>query len=191
MQVPGVGLATLITEFNMKKNLLVLLFLFPGMAFAVDGVSIEAGNGNATDMMRAGLQWDWQARWFDTGYWHLGGYWDASVGSWHGKAAIGGNQNIIDFGITPVFRYQRDSIAGITPYVEAAVGIHLISRTYINADRKFGSSFQFGDHVGAGFLFGGKGEYDLEYRFQHLSNAGIKKPNQGINFNQVRFAYHF
>ena len=34
-------------------------------------------------------------------------------------------------------------------------------------------------------------KYDLGYRFQHLSNADIKKPNDGINFNQIRFSYHF
>ncbi|TAN71966.1 MAG: acyloxyacyl hydrolase, partial [Gallionella sp.] len=29
------------------------------------------------------------------------------------------------------------------------------------------------------------------YRFQHLSNGSIKQPNQGINFNQIRFTCHF
>jgi len=34
-------------------------------------------------------------------------------------------------------------------------------------------------------------QFDLGYRFQHLSNGGIKKPNQGINLNEVHFIYHF
>ena len=55
----------------------------------------------------------------------------------------------------------------------------------------FGSSFQFGDHIGAGVRFGDKGRYDVGYRYQHLSNAGIKEPNQGINFHQLRLQYHF
>ncbi|MDP1996021.1 MAG: acyloxyacyl hydrolase, partial [Gallionella sp.] len=46
-------------------------------------------------------------------------------------------------------------------------------------------------HVGVGARFGDRRQFDLGYRFQHLSNGGIKKPNQGINFNQIRFAYHF
>ncbi len=175
----------------MKKLLTLFSLLFPMSAFAVDGISVEAGNGNSADMMLAALQWDWQSRWFEAGAWHLGGYWEASVGSWRGKSAIGDNQRITDFGITPVFRYERDSASGISPYVEAAVGFYLISPTHIYANRKFGSSFQFGDHVGAGVRFGDKGEYDLGYRFQHLSNGGIRKPNQGINFNEIRFEYHF
>ncbi|HQT27237.1 MAG TPA: acyloxyacyl hydrolase [Burkholderiales bacterium] len=173
------------------KKIVLLSLLFPTAAFAIDGVSVEAGNGMGTDMMRVGAQWDWHKKWFDNGTWHLGGYWDASVGEWRGHAQIGGNQKITDFGLTPVFRYERDRIGGFAPYVEAAVGFHLISRTYINADRKFSTAYQFGDHVGAGVRFGKNGRYDLEYRFQHLSNGGIKEPNQGINFNQIRFEYHF
>lgn len=158
---------------------------------AVDGISVEAGNGNATDMARIGLQWDWQKKWFTGGSWHVSGYWDASLGYWHGHSAAGDNQNITDIGLTPVFRLQQNNPSGVAPYLEGAIGFHLLSRTFINADRKFGSSFQFGDHVGAGIRFGPKGAYDLSYRFQHLSNGGIKEPNQGINFNQIRFAYHF
>ena len=175
----------------MKKRFLLLALLCPAPSFAVDSVSVEAGNGMGTDMMRAGVQWDWKKRWFDSGGWHLGGYWDASIGEWRGHAQIGDNQKITDLGLTPVFRYERSRIWGISPYVEGAVGFHLISRTYINADRKFSTAYQFGDHVGAGFRFGQRLQYDLTYRYQHLSNGSIKEPNQGINFNQIRFAYHF
>ncbi|HYL90521.1 MAG TPA: acyloxyacyl hydrolase, partial [Burkholderiales bacterium] len=31
--------------------------------------------------------------------------------------------------------------------------------------------------------------YDVSMRLQHLSNAGIKNPNPGVNFLQVRFQY--
>jgi hypothetical protein len=67
----------------------------------------------------------------------------------------------------------------------------LLSATSLNSQRQFGSSFQFGDHVGAGVRFGEKGQYDLGYRYQHFSNAGIKGPNQGINYNELRLQYHF
>jgi hypothetical protein len=58
-------------------------------------------------------------------------------------------------------------------------------------DKRMSTKVQFGDHLGAGYRFGVKGAWDLSYRFQHLSNAGIKKPNDGINFNQIRLQYHF
>lgn len=175
----------------MKKFLFLALATLPLTSFAIDGVSVEAGNGNSADMYRAGVQWNWEQKWFDNGAWQLGGYWEASAGAWRGKSSIGQNQNIVDIGFTPVFRLTQKDNSGLSPYVEGAIGVHLISPAWIYANRKFGSAFQFGDHVGAGVTFGQKAEYDLGMRFQHLSNGGIKKPNQGINFTQVRFAYHF
>ena len=42
-------------------------------AHALDGVSFEVGDGNEdTDLWRAGLQWNWQRRWFAERSWTLG-----------------------------------------------------------------------------------------------------------------------
>lgn len=174
-----------------KVGLLLGALLFSGSAFAVDGVSVEYGNGDATDMVRAGLIWNWDKQWFTEGDWHVTGFWELSLGRWDGHSGAGNNQNITDIGITPVFRFQQKKPSGMAPYLEAAIGFHLISPTFINGDRKFSTALQFGDHLGAGVRFGDRQQFDLGYRFQHLSNGGIKKPNQGINFNQVRFAYLF
>jgi hypothetical protein len=160
-------------------------------AHAIDGVAAEIGNGHATDMWRIGVQWNWKSRWLETGNWYMGGYWDLQFGHWNGYSNVGGNQELVDLGITPVFRWQQRNRSAIAPYVEGAIGFHLLSKTRINASRAFGSSFQFGDHVGAGVRFGDRHQYDLSVRYQHLSNAGIKSPNNGINFTQIRFQYHF
>ena len=176
----------------MKKIICFLGTLFlSGSVYAVDGVSFELGNGYATDIARVCAIWNWDRQWFEEGDWLVAGFWEASVGTWRGKSSIGNNQEIIDLGITPVFRFQQKNPSGFSPYVEGAIGYHMISPAFVYANRKFGSAFQFGDHVGFGVRFGAYQEFDLGYRFQHLSNCGIKKPNQGINFNQVRFAYHF
>jgi len=176
----------------MKKIILLIsVLLFSAHASAVDGMSVEYGNGNATDMARIGVAWNWDKQWPVGDNWQIAGFWDATLGSWRGHSAKGNNQTITDIGITPVFRIQQKSMSGIAPYAEAAIGFHLITPTFINADRKFGSSFEFGDHAGVGMRFGDHQRFDLGYRFQHLSNGSIKKPNQGINFNQVRFGYYF
>jgi hypothetical protein len=174
-----------------KVSLLIAALLFSTGAFAVDGMSVEYGNGDATDMARVGANWKWDKQWFTGGNWLATGFWEASVGRWNGHSAVGNNQTITDFGITPVFRFQQKNQSGFSPYAEAAIGFHLITPTFINADRKFGSAFQFGDHVGFGARFGDRQQFDLGYRFQHLSNGSIKQPNQGINFNQIRFGYQF
>jgi lipid A 3-O-deacylase len=161
---------------------------YAGSVHAVDGVAVEIGRGDRTDMARVAVQWDWARRWFQGERWHLGGYWDLALGRWHRDAAPGQNDDLVEIGLTPVFRVQRNDRRG--PYAEAAIGFHLLSRTSIG-EKRFSTAFQFGDHLGIGYRFGTKGEYDVSYRFQHLSNAGIKRPNNGINFSQLRFQYHF
>ena len=153
-------------------------------AYAVDSWSFEAGGGESVDVWRVGAQWKWQRKWFQSADWHLGGYWDAQVGQWDGK----GGDNITDISLTPTFRYQRNSGQGL--YLEGAIGFHLLSGKQITASKRFGGSFQFGDHIGVGYRFGEKGKYDLQARLQHHSDAGINKPNPGINFFLVRFQYH-
>ena len=174
-----------------RIGLLIGALLFGGSASAMDGVSVEFGNGDATDMTRAGLIWNWNRQWFTEGEWHVTGFWEATIGTWRGHSNAGNNQDIADIGITPVFRFQKKNPSGMSPYLEGAIGFHLISKTFINADRKFSTAFQFGDHLGTGVRFGDRQQFDLGYRYQHLSNGSIKKPNQGINFNQIRFGYHF
>jgi lipid A 3-O-deacylase len=158
-------------------------------ARAVDGMSFELGNGDGADMGRVGVQWDWNKRWLQGREWHVGGYWDLALGYWtHGNTLPGQNDELVEIGLTPVFRLQQNSLAGI--YGEIGIGAHLLSKTSL-AERRFSTAFQFGDHIGIGYRFGARSSFDLGYRFQHLSNASIKRPNQGINFHQIRFQYHF
>jgi hypothetical protein len=156
----------------------------PLPARAVDGWAVEVGNGDeGTDLVRGSLLWKWQRSWFaDTG-WELSGYWEASAGVWNT------DKTLYDLGVTPVFRLHRRDWTG--PYVEAAIGFHLLSDLSITRTRLFGSRFQFGDHLAAGWRFGARGRYDIGVRAQHLSNGGLKQPNPGINFAVVRFAYYF
>ncbi len=54
-----------------------------------------------------------------------------------------------------------------------------------------GSRFEFGTHIGLGMTFGDRQQFDVSYRIQHFSNAGITSTNPGINFNEIRIGYHF
>jgi lipid A 3-O-deacylase len=196
MQVPGARLATFLQQSERKRMktcltgaVLACAALASGAASAIDGVAVELGRGNGTDMARIAVQSDWQKQWFRGSDWHVGGYWDLGVGQWHhGSVAAGQNEDITEIGLTPVFRLQQNDKRGL--YGEAGIGFHLLSRTSIG-DKRFSTAFQFGDHIGVGYRFGAKGAYDVSYRFQHLSNGGIKQPNNGINFSQIRLQYHF
>jgi len=165
-----------------------------GSAIGVDGVSIQGGvgtgssEGSDTRMVRAGLQWDWKQRWFQGKEWHVGGFWDVGVGYWERDATPGQNGDLYEIGVTPVFRLQKNQLEG--PYVEAGVGAHLLSQTSLG-DKRYSTSFQFGSHLGIGYRFGARQAFDVSYSYQHLSNADIKKPNDGMDFHEIRLQYHF
>jgi len=162
-------------------------------AHALDGASFEVGQGeDDTELWRAGLQWSWKRRWFAERSWTLGAYWDLQLGRWSGPLKPGEpHQEIWDLGITPVFRLERAARTALVPYFEAAIGFHLLSSVHINADTDFSTHFQYGDHLGAGVLFGEQQRYDLSVRAQHLSNGGLAHPNPGINFIELRAAVRF
>jgi lipid A 3-O-deacylase len=160
-------------------------------ALAIDGFAVELGRSTGDNVNSAGLAatWDWSRPLLQFSDWQLGGYWEASLAQWHeDHVAPGENDNVTDIGFTPVFRVQPNSKVGL--YVEAGVGAHLQSATRIGS-KNMSTAFQFGDHLGFGYRFGAKRAFDVNYRFQHHSNASIKTPNPGINFHEVRLQYHF
>lgn len=159
-------------------------------AHAVDSMSVEYATGSNVRMVRLGAQWDWSQRWFASNGNHIGGYWDLSLAQWRGdkyRNIEGQHQNITSIGITPVFRWQQDSKKGF--YAEAGIGAHLMSETYNNSGNGIATAFTFGDHVGLGYVF--NNGLDLGLKYQHFSNGGIKKPNNGANFTVLRAAYRF
>lgn len=150
-------------------------------SYAVDSASLEFATGNKTQMVRIGTQWDWNNAWWQSNNMHIGGYWDLTLAQWRGTRYQGrsdATQNITDIGITPVFRLQQDSKTGL--YAEAGVGAHLLSHAYNNNNRSLSTAFQFGSQLGVGYIFSNK--LDIGLKVQHFSNAGIKHPNNGVNF---------
>ena len=176
----------------MTKRALSVLLLGLGLAsghpaHAVNGSSIELGTGDdSTQQVRVGVRWNWDKRWSIGQSWNATGFWEASLGYWDGDGA--GAKGLWDIGFTPVFRLSPN---GSNFFLEGAIGAHLLSETRINNRRVFGSSFNFGDHVGFGWAFGEKNRYEIGYRFQHLSNASLADPNDGINFHQIRFGFNY
>ena len=172
----------------LRAGVVIWLVLVATPAMALDGVAFEAGNGDGVDMGRVAAQWNWNKRFLQGADWHVGGYWDLGLGYWRNGGSPGHNDALTEIGLTPVLRLQRNSLEG--PDAELGIGVHLLSETSIGANR-MSTAVQFGSHIGIGYRFGVKRAFDLSYRYQHLSNAGIKRPNDGVNFNQIRLQYHF
>ncbi|MES2832861.1 MAG: acyloxyacyl hydrolase [Pseudomonadota bacterium] len=158
--------------------------------WAVDSTSLEAGTGNRSTFIRAGLQWDWKSKWFQSNGTHLGGYWDLTAAQIRQNRYQGipdNGRNLFDLGLTPVFRFQRDDQLGW--YAEGGIGVHYFSSLYDNNDRQFSTRFQFGDHIGLGYVFNNR--WDIGAKIQHFSNGSIKQPNDGANFAIIKAAYRF
>jgi lipid A 3-O-deacylase len=172
-----------------------LLLGLAAPAAAVDGVSFSGGPDAASnasvDLYRIGVQWDWNKRWLETGNWHLGGYWDLQAGYWDNASDGKTNSGLWELAFTPVLRVQQSQWSAFSPYLELGVGAHLLSETSVSPQRRFSTAFQFGSHAGVGARFGQKNAFELGDRYQHLSNASIKDPNNGINFHVLRFGYWF
>ncbi|WP_198420801.1 acyloxyacyl hydrolase [Massilia atriviolacea] len=147
----------------------------------IDHASLEVGGGAKVQMVRFGVQKDWSQRWFQSNGTHISGYWDASIAQWRGNAyqnVDGQHQNITNIGFTPVFRFQADDLTGW--YGEAGIGLNLLSKRYDNDSNYLSTAFQFGDHIGTGYVFANG--WDVGMKIQHFSNGGYKKPNSGVNF---------
>jgi lipid A 3-O-deacylase len=156
---------------------------------AIDSASFEFATGNKTQMVRAGLQQNWDRQWLQSNGTHVGGYWDYTLAYWRGNRYrnTDSTQNIADVGITPVFRFQRDDKMGF--YAEAGTGAHLLSANYDNNGRRLSTLLEFGTHLGVGYVFSNK--LDIALKVQHFSNGGIKQPNNGVNFAVLRVAHTF
>ena len=93
-------------------------------------------------------------------------------------------------GLVPVFRYRLDG-PWSKWFGEIGVGLTLTSTAYETQRRRFSTTFNFGDHVAVGRSFGDSDQHELALRVQHFSNAGIREPNSGVNFVQLRYSYRF
>ena len=84
----------------------------------------------------------------------------------------------LEFGVGVGFKYAYPVGDANSVYILGSVGPHYI--TLISADQANG--FIFADTIGIGmdFKISPGSAINIEYRFRHISNAGIKEPNYGI-----------
>jgi len=180
--------------FNKKMIALAAALVASQVALAddklIDSVSVDYGTAAKVRMERFSVAKDWDVQWFQSNGTHLSGYWEASVGLWQQKQyknISGNDKNLWDIGFTPVFRFQNDNKKGL--YYEGGIGVHRLSDLYNNDTYRLSTLFQFGDHIGVGYVFDNK--WEVAAKVQHFSNGGYKKPNTGINYLEVKAAYHF
>ena len=119
----------------------------------------------------------------------LRGYWDVYASQWSADGQNGRFHTTL-LGVTPSFRLIPD--AGRSHwFLDAGIGATLASRRYVTLNEEFSTRFNFASHIGLGVALGAHCQHELQLRLEHVSNAGIKEPNPGENFLQLRYALHF
>lgn len=177
----------------------------PGLAIALAGVLAAAGaqaqprgvtafvaEGGVTDhgtySITAGVTL--ASRWHRTSH---SGEWTAytELFASHWSARLGERRRgFTQLGVMPVLRYRFAE--GRSPwFAEGGVGLSYLDGLYQRDDKRFSTRFNFNDVLGVGRNFGEQREHELTLRFVHVSNAGIKEPNPGENFVQLRYARRF
>lgn len=93
----------------------------------------------------------------------------------------------IEFGIGIGLKYMYPLTDVVSLYIHGSVGPHYISVD--TSDQTNG--FIFSDTIGAGlsFFLTRESAVNVGYRFRHMSNAGIEKPNGGIDNHFCTIGY--
>ncbi|TIH07029.1 acyloxyacyl hydrolase [Pseudomonas leptonychotis] len=149
---------------------------------AMDMTVAIGQTGDSTMTYRLGTQFDFNQSWFASDVGRLSGYWDAAYTYWDGDKTASNHS----LSFSPVFVYE---FAGerFKPYVEAGIGIAAFSSTELESN-DLGSSFQFEDRLGFGVRFA---DQEVGVRAMHYSNAGIKKPNDGVESYSLHYRLSF
>ncbi|MCH6482612.1 acyloxyacyl hydrolase [Pseudoxanthomonas sp. LH2527] len=128
----------------------------------------------------ASRDWRWEKQYR---YGHVSGQWQGEVGRWHSDS-----ENSTQLGVTPALRWRPNGWSEGW-FVEGGIGVNVIFPKYDTRKKEFSTTFNFGDHIALGKRFGNDDQHEWSLRFQHFSNARIKRPNPGENFLQFRYTH--
>jgi hypothetical protein len=155
-----------------------------------DGVSVQGSWGtNSARMAGAGLVWEWD--------WErlrrkaaITGRTELLVNAWRADDFGGGTQGWTQVVLLPTIRFELSQ--GRSPwFVELGVGASWLDGAYRTPHRGFSTRWNFYDVVGVGHSFGAQRDHELGLRWVHVSNAGLRDPNPGQDFVQLRYARRF
>jgi lipid A 3-O-deacylase len=117
-------------------------------------------------------------------------YAELFAGEW--RAKVGDDRrSTAQVAIVPLLRFRFGQGGRSDWFAEGGIGASYFSNLYERDDKHFSTRFNFHDTIGLGRSFGAHREHELTLRLSHISNAGIKHPNPGENFVQLRYAHSF
>lgn len=147
---------------------------------------LEAGRGDEVNIVSGGWaspyagecdSWQWNAI--------------VRLALLRGREPPPAEQTIWVASLIPSLRYPIAQPFGARLYGEIGVGVSALSHTHINSERRMSTAFQFSELGGVTLEMGEKGAHSLSLRLQHISNGGIKRPNDGITFISLGYSWSF
>jgi hypothetical protein len=147
-----------------------------------DGAALTIGDGNNVAIYGAAVHWDSLCRCAALKEYGFDTRLVAQLAYWRGREHPAERNSLWDASLIPMLRWIAPQVGAMRPFAEIGIGGHLLSATRINTERNFSTTFQFGDVAGMGVAFGERQRYELGAFIHHISNAGIKEPNNGITY---------
>ncbi|CAM4309197.1 acyloxyacyl hydrolase [Comamonas aquatilis] len=178
-------------------HIILMLGAFGCTAFAqtapIQQTSVYLQYGQAEHAAKSwtlGVNLPWRSWSWQLGSGLVTGHWDLWVSRWSAPYQ-GEDKATWILGAQPVLRW-RPSMGQSPWFAEAGLGVSLASnRRYISDHTTFSTRYNFATHIGVGYLFGEQLKNEISLRLAHYSNAGIRHPNPGENFLQLRYARSF
>jgi lipid A 3-O-deacylase len=180
---------------TMKKNIRLLAAAvlvaasLPSHAFDLrpDGISVQAGPGtHGSRIAGIGVVWDWDFERMRRKA-ELTAHTELLVNHWDARELGGTRQSITQWVVLPSLRMRL--ARGASPwFIELGIGASWMDRLFVTPEKSFSTQWNFFDMMGVGHTLGGPdGGHEIGLRWVHVSNAGIKRPNPGQDFIQLRY----
>lgn len=155
-----------------------------------DGASLQAGvGGKGTAMAGAGVVWDWDFQRMRRKA-ELTAHTEVMVNHWSARAVGGDREGLTQLVVLPSLRMRL--ARGASPwFIELGIGASWMDQRFETQRKRFSTRWNFYDMMGLGYSFGTEHEHELNLRWVHVSNAGLKDPNPGQDFVQLRYVRRF
>jgi lipid A 3-O-deacylase len=115
---------------------------------------------------------------------------DVYLSDWASTAPPPAHRHTAQIGVVPMFRYRFAD--GQSPwFLDGGIGLSYLAATHHTPSDPFSSRWNFSDHLGVGRNFCARHQHELSLHAKHVSNAGLRKPNPGETFVQIRYAHRF
>lgn len=158
---------------------------------APTAVFVQGGGSGDQDVGAAsiGALWPWSWRTTLMGA-QVTAQTELYASHWSARQAGGGRRGFVQLGLVPLFRLRPSG--GQSPwFVEGGIGLSIMDRRFESADKTFSTRWNFSDNLAVGRSFGERSRHEVSLRWQHSSNAGVKKPNPGMDLVLVRYTANF